>query len=931
MPDHQYGVEKKNATSSKNTTTRTEQSFDNNNNHNNNNDDGDRNKPQQGRCHRRASSTRSATLGMLADVASREVQEAKQQQQEAKQNNFLPGSKKNKVQKPSLRKSPPSDNSGGDTTVTTTNNNNNKMRKLISERRGELGLKRPAGSDMTGVLKRQRSAPEEYTRFHRPALLRQRSTGSHISFSDKVQIADSLHFSGDDTSSAASSVLTKCATNNNQKPPPFVMRRGDRQQSLESLKLPSFIKMNDRQFSLESMMSFRSQESTPQESVPMTPSTTTAFLGRETPTSVDTPNTARMEKFYQECCMNSSGNIGSNTSTMEESPANTSGSSQPKIADISNSTISSGSIAAEPPRLSFRPPKRQDAKRKTKFIATTVCNNRKEEEDETTKTTKGEKSQNLRRAVSNKEDNSRQRSHLQERSSSAPAINKPQALEGHVLRGWLDGSIASSTSSTATNTTKNHFPQPALYGGGSGGGGSGIPPNHFHRRPTSLATYNTSNTTNTSNTMPSMDSRRPLPYNNHSSSSNNNNNRPSSSTSFIDRQSSFENSNNMNNSNNNNSHLHHYQGGLSNNTNRNFVRKVTESQQQRMETTAATNITNNTAYHTATPIKFGHPRNEVVEGQQIYSRHTLLLWGAHKSDVCPVGGTPQEGCNSLLIGANDDTKIKNSVVNSKDDLRFAQIKCSLRNGGSALFTNYQKKTPKDPIRLFRKTRGAGGLVGYRYDGLYHIMAILDDATGKPRSAPLSESSFRILLERNPAGQRSNDQNHLSLEELWDFVQQASSLKSDTNTNTTNTIRSAPTHKNHPHAAMHQQQQQQQQQQRHHHQYHPQDRISSGNFMTHNTNTNTMHNTSSMPPFSYHEKGPPIMRGGTGHYAINNKQGYPNNNIIPPVSMQRKKSAEVSLLHIQYFDDDTNNNASTGRPTATTSNQHPSYHHHHHHY
>jgi len=648
----QEGVEKKSTTNDAQLTAGRPTNNNNNKRHHDTREQSD-DDARKTRCHRRVSSTRSATLGMLADVASREVREAKQ-------DGSISSKKNNTLQKPSFKKSSRSVDSGGDTTVTTTNNNKSILRppkKLISERRGELGLKRPAGLDSAtkGVLKRQRSAPDDQHRCGRPFLLtRQRSTGSHISFSDKVQIADSIHHFSSDTSSSS---VTKCAHNNNR--PPQFLRRGDRQQSLESLKLPSFIKMNDRQFSLESMMSFRSQESTSlQESsgtVFNTPST--GAIGRDTPTSVDTPNTARMEKFYQECCMNSSSTTpysNMNNSTIVEYP-NAGSLSQTKIVDISSSTTSSDSISAavEPPpfKLPFRPPRQEQ---RPKLIAVAAARNRKEQDDnhKRREREKQQQQQYLRRAVSQKEGNRQRLTNLQDcgRSSSAPAINKPQALEGQGLRGWLDGSIGSSP----PITSMQHFPQPRNYGG--------IPPNHLHRRPTPLTSYNNNN----SNNSVSMDSRRPQPYKNHSS----NNNR--SSSSYIDRQSSFE-------TNASNSHLPHYQRGCSNNNNRNYPPKKTEMPPRVDIGTKNTSV-----------VKFGHPRSEVVEGQQIYSRHTLLLWGAHKSDVCPVGGTSQEGCDSVLIGVTPDDTKKNSI-SSKDDTRFAQIKCSLRNGGSALFTNYQKK------------------------------------------------------------------------------------------------------------------------------------------------------------------------------------------------------------------------------------------------
>jgi len=169
-------------------------------------------------------------------------------------------------------------------------------------------------------------------------------------------------------------------------------------------------------------------------------------------------------------------------------------------------------------------------------------------------------------------------------------------------------------------------------------------------------------------------------------------------------------------------------------------------------------------------VDFGHPREEVVEGQRIYSRHTLLLWGAHKSDISPVNGNIRDGCDSLIYTNEADT-----VPRTKDDLMFLQFKCSLRNGGGALFSNYQKSQTRNaphsfPVRVFRKATTAGGITGLRYDGLYHVAAVHDDR-GRPRSEPSNSSkTFSFLFKRNNPGQNA-DQNRFMVEELWDFVQQ----------------------------------------------------------------------------------------------------------------------------------------------------------------
>lgn len=166
-------------------------------------------------------------------------------------------------------------------------------------------------------------------------------------------------------------------------------------------------------------------------------------------------------------------------------------------------------------------------------------------------------------------------------------------------------------------------------------------------------------------------------------------------------------------------------------------------------------------------VEFGHPRDEVVEGQEIYSRHTLFLWGAHRSDVSPANGNAREGCDSIIFNNEEQPA-------SRDDLEFVQFKCSQRNGGGALMTSYrrsQRHTHTCPVRVFRKTAGPSGN-GYRYDGLYTVVAIYDD-NGRPRSDLTNTSKFfSFLLKRNRIG-RAIDENRLMLDDLWDIIRQDS--------------------------------------------------------------------------------------------------------------------------------------------------------------
>lgn len=167
-------------------------------------------------------------------------------------------------------------------------------------------------------------------------------------------------------------------------------------------------------------------------------------------------------------------------------------------------------------------------------------------------------------------------------------------------------------------------------------------------------------------------------------------------------------------------------------------------------------------------VTYGRPRDDVVEGWQVYSRHSLFMWGAHKSDVCPVNGNPRDGCDSVICMKDEDEEL-----GTIDDLDIVQITCSIRNGGGALFANYQmSRLPNAPhsypIRVFRKSRDTSGVEGLRYDGLYHVATIRDE-TGQRLTVPSRASSrCTFLLKRNIAGQL-RDQNLYTLEELWELV------------------------------------------------------------------------------------------------------------------------------------------------------------------
>jgi hypothetical protein len=159
------------------------------------------------------------------------------------------------------------------------------------------------------------------------------------------------------------------------------------------------------------------------------------------------------------------------------------------------------------------------------------------------------------------------------------------------------------------------------------------------------------------------------------------------------------------------------------------------------------------------PRTFGHLRaGSVREGTAIYLRQTLTVCCAHTSDIYPVGGNAEDGCDSLLI---------QTPANSREDLDIIKHKCSVKNGGRALFTSWKKRLP---IRVFRFT-SKSGIKGYRYDGLFSVMAISDDCDKILTDIGPSTSRTQVLLRRNEAGSLDRDMNAMSLDELWSLINQ----------------------------------------------------------------------------------------------------------------------------------------------------------------
>mmetsp|Transcript_2023 Transcript_2023/g.2854 ORF Transcript_2023/g.2854 Transcript_2023/m.2854 type:complete len:790 (-) Transcript_2023:1559-3928(-) len=651
------------------------------------------------------------------------------------------------------------------------------------------------------ALKRQRSAPNtnrsEPQQQRPPAMVsRNRSTGSRLSFSDKVQIC---------SSDASSSQQQQGNSNNNNLNKPATLH--NRQHSMESLKLPSFIRTCDRQFSLESIMSFRSQESNFNYSGSASGKLTPVMENRrsDTPTSVDTPNTAKMEQFYQEC-------MGNNNSSNRNNAAD-------NTEESNDKNDKNGCQSSRPPL------------KKQKFSADAEKVSYSSSKKTTTTT-----------AATTKES-------PPSSGASTDAKVKPPPLQGQGLRGWLSGSGSSSQSNNSNGThSGGSIPFPA------GSSSNGFPP--------SFSSYNTNQGGPSAPYHPSMGGGYPskppfVGYNTSSSSAHPH-------------------------------HQQHHHGGV--------VRSVTTDQ-----TPASPAQRRPSPPPNSSALKFGHPRPEVVEGQQIYSRHTLLLWGAHKSDISPINGNIQEGCDSILIHSSSSSSSSGSskqqqpnTLQSKDDIRFTQMKCTLRNGGAALFALYQQqqKQQAHPIRVFTQSQGAGGIIGYRYDGLYSITAILDDATGKLKSDPAHCSSERIcvLFERNPSTNNNcSYPNRLSLEELWAIVdpnpQQQDAAPTSSPSPPANyhpssnvgTAKTSPYPAKPPRMTTPSISQQAPYGGGHHHYPH---------YPHQPSPTSPQHR----PQHNYSYNGNPAAGGG-------NPQSHPNKG-----NLRRQASAEVSMIHIQYFDE-----------------------------
>lgn len=712
--------------------------------------------------------------------------------------------------------------------------------KSIEKERLSAGDKRPAAETMMEppkTIKRQRSIPEGRLIGNRPPLIinRQRSTGSRLSFADEVQIAEPGSF---------------VDTGVDRRPglaAPSALRRADRQQSMESLQPPSVIRAGDRQGSVESYQSFRSQDSGMQTLTPnsrLTPS----LLG---PTSTlspnaDTPNTARMEELYDqldrqldECIphFSPSPKPGSLESPGQRYPSFRPRAMNPKrqtgsaLGEVDQGDLKlqlQNPLEVEKDNVSEREHQRNIAGRinqpqlgeglSSLQIPSTSALNRSKVLTPTAQVKKspgGERNvMSLGQPIVNHYQQGRNKTYPNEQTYG---IQVQQPLQSMHRMASVDGHVRSAApmqpdflkawleGSTETQSMDQSFrssrtpPQPRPFHQGFPQGPG------FQPFPYRISTSSPDPRVLMPPTFQNPSIRNLSPYESRGP--------PKLRAPAFD------------------SHI---------------ANRRPEAQLQKRKA-----------------VEFGHPRDEVVEGRQVYSRHTLLLWGAHKSDVCPVNGNPKDGCDSVVYFSSEA-----EVLSTKDDLCFLQLKCSQRNGGGALFVNYQNSQYPNaphgyPIRVFRKAKTVNGATDLRYDGLYHVAAIHDDR-GRPRSEPSSGCKmFSFLLKRNLAGQ-APDQNQCTLEELWETVQQGDYL------------------------ASHQQQQRR------------------GGGAGGNRGGGAGGNGGSGPTNDLHL--PPLSHGGRGSRGggqqnVNGSVGLMGGLMHP--ELKRKSSAEVSLIHIRYFDDPQN--------------------------
>jgi hypothetical protein len=535
----------------------------------------------------------------------------------------------------------------------------------------ETGMERPA------KIIRQRSSGRPQHISHR-----QRSTGSRLSFADDVQIAEP-------------GALGSVSSDRRTAPPP-ILRRGDRQQSLESLQPPEVIRAADRQFSVESFISSRSQESSSLQALTPNSRMTPSNLGNgpcQLSPSADTPNTERMEELYNQLdqYMDSPthkiDSPGHQKLTFNPRPMNAL--RRQSSASIADHMSTHSHIYL---KLGYVPQKGRsftdDEKRSASGgLSQLEIPNERELGDAVTKPPSSTASRRSPPESHSdgvlKDKASRANKHQDSRSV------QPAPLEGQVLEGWLSGSAAHGMSSQFppphNHSSVANFPQQApIYGYYPFAQGNTIARGSHMNHP--YADYG---------------SPGAFRYDNYSRS-----------------------------------------GRLP-------------------KEASGTTVQNRTR------VDYGHPRKEIIEGLKVYDRNTIMLWGAHLSDICPVNGNSAEGCDSLIFNCSDE-----DLPSTKDDLRFVQIRCSPRNGATALFVNYQRSQAPEPphsypVRVFRRSEYGPGT--FRYDGLFRVTAVHDER-GRPRAELIRDSkTFSFLLQRNSVG-NGPDQNRVSIDEIWDYIQ-----------------------------------------------------------------------------------------------------------------------------------------------------------------
>jgi len=154
---------------------------------------------------------------------------------------------------------------------------------------------------------------------------------------------------------------------------------------------------------------------------------------------------------------------------------------------------------------------------------------------------------------------------------------------------------------------------------------------------------------------------------------------------------------------------------------------------------------------------YGHPDPRLIEEavdsqgrlddasssgkKRVYSREEIVFAGAHASAQRGVAGIGARGAESLVVSR------QTPALRERDGLTWLRYTSTRRQGASSLF---QSMSRRKPIRVFRSSNLASPFApkaktdtaaGYRYDGLYNVVAAWNADGGPPTlAAPPPPSS-----------------------------------------------------------------------------------------------------------------------------------------------------------------------------------------------